>query len=66
MDIPKDLGQRIVEAARLAVATHLQLSHSLSDGASHQIGGADPVGNLSLPRAAKLPFAAIFAESEAP
>jgi hypothetical protein len=43
MDVPKDLGQRIVEAARLAVALHLQ--HSLRPqpnpgGAGHYFGGA--------------------------
>ena len=45
MDVPQNLGQRIVEAARLAVAAHL---HASLDGV-HQfrqrvvIGGAGPV-----------------------
>jgi hypothetical protein len=42
MDLKKDLGQRIVEAARLAVMLHLQL---LQD--SSPIGGADPEGEAA-------------------
>jgi pyruvate/2-oxoglutarate dehydrogenase complex dihydrolipoamide acyltransferase (E2) component len=44
MDVPQTLGQRIVEAARLAVAAHL---HASLDGVHHfrqrvVIGGAGP------------------------
>jgi hypothetical protein len=39
---PKDLGRRIVEAAHLAVALHLQ--HSF--GLQRQIGGADREGAM--------------------
>jgi hypothetical protein len=37
-DVPKDLGRRIVEAARLAVALHLQRALRLEP----PVGGADP------------------------
>jgi hypothetical protein len=37
MEVPKDLGRRIVEAARLAVALHLQHVFGLEP----QVGGAD-------------------------
>jgi hypothetical protein len=37
MEVPKDLGRRIVEASRLAVALHIQ--HVF--GLDAQIGGAD-------------------------
>jgi hypothetical protein len=39
-EVPKDLGRRIVEAARLAVALHLQRAFRLEP----QIGGADADG----------------------
>ena len=44
MDVPQNLGQRIVDAARLAVAAHL---HASLDGVSNfrqrvVIGGAGP------------------------
>ena len=38
MDLPKDLGQRIVEAARLAAMLHLQQSQEI-----YPVGGADRV-----------------------
>src|ERR1700722_7141615 len=41
MEVPKDLGRRIVEAARLAVALHLQRSFGLEP----QVGGADSEGH---------------------
>src|ERR1700679_1849512 len=54
MDIPKDLGQRIVEATRLAISLHMQHSlhsQSISGGtgsmigrAGLSIGGADSQG----------------------
>jgi hypothetical protein len=44
MDVPKDLGQRIVEAARLAVALHLQISTANFGPALFSIGGADRGG----------------------
>ncbi|MGD0139349.1 MAG: hypothetical protein ABSD28_10765 [Tepidisphaeraceae bacterium] len=44
MDVPKDLGQRIVEAARLAVALHLQHSTANFGPALFSIGGADRGG----------------------
>lgn len=57
MEIPKDLGQRITEAARLAVALHLQHSLrslpisggtvSIIGGAIIPIGGADPYGGAA-------------------
>jgi len=62
MEIPKDLGQRITEAARLAVALHLQQSSdsqfvrvgfipggtaSLFGGAIFTIGGADHYGGAA-------------------
>jgi hypothetical protein len=62
MEIPKDLGQRITEAARLAVALHLQQSSdsqfvrvgfipggtaSTFGGAIFSIGEADPNGGAA-------------------
>jgi hypothetical protein len=44
-DVPKDLGRRIVEASRLAVATHLLHSLGLvAPRLTPLIGGADPDG----------------------
>lgn len=64
MDLPKDLGQRIVEAARLAVTLHLEESQYLSP-----IGGADREGEAATDgNRSSSPFAAGFAsaaESEA-
>ena len=62
MDIPKDLGQRIVEATRLAVMLHLQREllsqHELrfpsggtgrnSGRAALPIGGADFLGGAAM------------------
>jgi len=65
-DVPKDLGRRIVEAARLAVALHLQRAFRLEP----QIGGADaeggsPVdGGVFAPRS-KNSLDGAFAEGEA-
>jgi hypothetical protein len=42
MDLPKDLGQRIVEAARLAAMLHLQQSQEI-----YPVGGADRVGEAA-------------------
>ena len=43
-DVSQDLGSRIVQAARLAVAMHLAQSSSSveSNGRTGAIGGADP------------------------
>ena len=46
-DVSQDLGSRIVQAARLAVAMHLAGSLSSVDstgGRTHAIGGAGPRG----------------------
>jgi hypothetical protein len=47
-DVSQDLGSRIVQAARLAVAMHLAQSlssvDSPGDGRTHAIGGAGPRG----------------------
>ena len=51
MDVPEDLGQRIVEAARLAVALHLQQSFlsDLNPGGTGVHGGAIiPIGRADL------------------
>ncbi len=43
MDFPEDIGQRIVEAARLAVTLHIQRSlllESFPGGTGRAIGGA--------------------------
>jgi hypothetical protein len=65
-DVPKDLGRRIVEAARLAVAFHLQRALRLES----QIGGADsdgaaPMHNGALATRAAIPVAGWLAEGEA-
>jgi hypothetical protein len=72
MDVPKDLGQRIVEAVRLAVALHLQNSNANFGGAIFSIGGADRRGGAvmdggisSTPWPAIFPCAGVLAESEA-
>jgi len=79
MDVPKDLGQRIVEASRLAVALHLQISNANFGEVIFSIGGADRGGGAvmddgpsSAPWPAILPCAgdlsggfAFRAESEA-
>ncbi|MGD0390730.1 MAG: hypothetical protein ABSC42_17435 [Tepidisphaeraceae bacterium] len=68
MDVPKDLGQRIVEATRLAVALHFQRSprtNFLSIGGADRVGGAVTDGGLrSLPQPTPLGAGAL-AESEA-
>lgn len=46
-DVSQDLGSRIVQAARLAVAMHLAQSLSSvdsTDGRTQVVGGADPRG----------------------
>ena len=53
MDIPEDLGQRIVEAARLAVALHLQQqffdANLIPGGTGVGDGGAIiPIGRADL------------------
>jgi hypothetical protein len=66
MEVPKDLGRRIVEAARLAVALHLQRSLGLEP----QLGTADserlaPMdGGASAPRSADS-LAGIFHDGDA-
>ncbi|MGD0766780.1 MAG: hypothetical protein ABSB42_01005 [Tepidisphaeraceae bacterium] len=72
MDVPKDLGQRIVEAVRLAVALHLQNSNANFGGAIFSIGGADrrggavmDGGTFATPSPATFPCAGDLAESEA-
>ncbi|HEX4053669.1 MAG TPA: hypothetical protein VHX86_05345 [Tepidisphaeraceae bacterium] len=48
-DVPKDLGRRIVEAARLAVAIHLQrTAEPFSPRTRPSIGGADCYGGAVL------------------
>ena len=65
MDLPRDLGMRIVEAAQLAALLHLQLSLDLPP-----VGGADLEGEAARDGArSSSTFAAAFpaaAESEAP
>jgi hypothetical protein len=52
MDIPKDLGQRIVEAARLAVMLHMQhelRSQSIPGGTGRETGRAFlPIGGAAM------------------
>ena len=66
MEVPKDLGRRIVEAARLAVALHLQRSFGLEP----QVGGADSEGHARADHGALTArpansIAGIFADGEA-
>lgn len=64
-DVPKDLGRRIVEATRLAVAIHLQgTAEPFSLGLGPNIGGAADGGADSAPLPA-ISFAGTLAESEA-
>lgn len=70
MDLPKDLGMRIVEAAQLAALLHLQLSLDLPPLDFDPVGGADHEGEAATDGArSSSTFAAAFpaaAESEAP
>jgi hypothetical protein len=70
MDLPRDLGKRIVEAAQRAASIHLQLALDLPRLDSHPVGGADHEGEAAKDGArSSSPFTAAFAavaESEAP
>jgi len=70
MDIPKDLGQRIVEAARLAVMLHMQheLRTHTPGGTGREtgraflpIGGADDYGGAAMDGGDFTPLPAPFA-----
>ena len=64
MDLPRDLGTRVVEAARLAALLHIQLSLDMPT-----VGGADPAGEPATDGQSSSSFAAPLAaaaESEAP
>ncbi len=70
-DVPKDLGRRIVEATRLAVAMHLQgTAEPFSPQLGSNVGGADCHGGAVLDGGCFAPapaiwFAATLAEGEA-
>jgi hypothetical protein len=66
MDVPKDLGRRIIEMARLAVALHLHNWGPNPGGAGFSFGGAvtDDGASAAL-RPATIPCAGALAESEA-
>jgi hypothetical protein len=61
MDLPRDLGKRIVEAAQLAALLHLQLSLDLPT-----VGGADHEGEAATDGARSSSTFPAAAESEAP
>jgi hypothetical protein len=68
MDLPRDLGKRIVEGAQRAALIHLQLSLDLPPFDFHLVGGADLEGEAARDGArSSSTFAApAAAESEAP
>ena len=73
MDFPEDLGQRIVEATRLAVMLHIQHSlhlESIPGGTGRPTGGAainlaEPCRRRITPRRDQSAGGASAAESEA-
>jgi hypothetical protein len=66
MDLPRDLGKRIVEAAQLAALLHLQLSLDLPPLDFSPVGGADHEGEAATDGARSSSTFPAAAESEAP
>jgi hypothetical protein len=64
-DVPKDLGGRIVEATRLAIALHLQRSPQVQIGGADRRGGAAMDGGVSPAPPLAMPIAGTLAEGDA-